>query len=181
MKRVLSAVLGMLLAGVAAAQATPPVAAVPAPTADGQYVVDPRSKLAWPRCVEGMAWNGKTCTGQPRLMTHGEALALASARFKAEGVAWRLPRLTELRRWAASEQGWTLFPEAPLDWHWTSTSRIDSTQANPYNYNSITSGSGTQDRLGVQQGWAVHMGTGEARGDVGRRTPLVVRLVRPQF
>ncbi len=45
----------MLLAGSAAAQATPPAAAGPAPTADGSYVVDPRSKLAWPRCVEGMA------------------------------------------------------------------------------------------------------------------------------
>ena len=70
-------------------------------TADGAYVVDASGRLTWPRCVEGMAWNGKTCTGQPRLMTHGEAVALASARFKAEGVAWRLPRLTELRRWAA--------------------------------------------------------------------------------
>ncbi len=181
MKRVLSSLVAALLAGAAAAQATPPAATGPAPTADGSHVIDPRSKLAWPRCVEGMAWNGKTCTGQPRLMTHGEAVALASARFKAEGVAWRLPRLTELRRWAASAQGQALFPAAPQDWYWTSTSRIDSTQANPYNYDSIARGSGTQDRLGVQQGWAVNMETGEARGDVGRRTLLVVRLVRPQF
>ncbi len=181
MKRVLSSLVAVLLAGAAAAQATPPAATGPAPTADGSHVIDPRSKLAWPRCVEGMAWNGKTCTGQPRLMTHGEAVALASARFKAEGVAWRLPRLTELRRWAASAQGQALFPAAPQDWYWTSTSRIDSTQANPYNYDSIARGSGTQDRLGVQQGWAVNMETGEARGDVGRRTLLVVRLVRPQF
>ncbi|GAB3496009.1 hypothetical protein GCM10027399_18620 [Curvibacter fontanus] len=182
MKRVLSTGLFLLLAGPAAAQTTSLTAASPAPTADGRYVIDPRSKLAWPRCVEGMAWNGKTCTGQPREMTHGEAVALATARFKAEGVAWRLPRLTELRRWAASEQGRALFPAAPQDWYWTSTSRIDTTQANPYHYGNIQQGrAGTQDQLGVQQGWALHMGTGEARGDVGRRTPLVVRLVRPQF
>lgn len=181
MKRFLASGLCALLSGMAAAQGTAPMAASPAPTADGRYVIDPRSKLAWPRCVEGMVWDGKTCTGQAREMTHGEAVALAAARFKAEGVAWRLPRLTELRRWAASEQGKALFPAAPQDWYWTSTSRIDSTQANAYNYNSITRGSATQDQLGVQQGWALHMGTGEARGDVGRRTPLVVRLVRPQF
>ena len=152
----------------------------PIPSPDGDYIIDSRSKLAWPRCVEGMTWNGQTCTGQPRLMTHGEAAALATARFKAEGVGWRLPRLTELRRWAASEPARTLFPAAPQDWYWTSTSRIESTQANAYNYNSIARGSGAQDQLGVQQGWAVHMGTGEARGDVARRTRLAVRLVRPQ-
>ncbi len=184
MKRFAAGAAFLLLTGLATAQPTAPAAA-PTPqaaaTADGQYVIDPRSKLAWPRCVEGMRWNGQTCTGQPRYLTHGEALALASARFKAEGVAWRLPRLTELRRWAASEQGRTLFPATPQDWHWTSTSRVDTTQANPYNYDNITRGSGTQDRLGVQQGWVLHMGTGEARGDVGRRTPLAVRLVRPAF
>ncbi len=184
MQRTAVAVLFMGLTALAAAQTAAPEAAGlsgPAATADGQYVIDPRSKLAWPRCVEGMRWDGQTCTGQPRYLTHGEAVALATARFKAEGVAWRLPRLTELRRWAASEQGRALFPATPQDWHWTSTSRVDTTQANPYNYDNITRGSGTQDRLGVQQGWALHMGTGEARGDVGRRTPLVVRLVRPQF
>jgi hypothetical protein len=175
------ALLTVMLAALGHAHAQTPAPAQPTPSTDGAYVIDPRSKLAWPRCVEGMVWSGQTCTGEPRLMTHGEAQALANARFKAERVAWRLPRLTELRRWAATEQGQQLFPAAPQDWHWTSTSRIDSTQANPYNYDSITRGSGTQDSLGVLQGWAVHMGTGEARGDVSRRTRLVVRLVRPQF
>jgi hypothetical protein len=168
-----------LALGAARGQTAPPLQ--PAPSADGSHVMDPRSKLAWPRCVEGMQWDGQTCTGQARLMTYGEALALAQARFKAEGVAWRLPRLTELRRWAAADQAQQLFPAAPQEWTWTSTSRINSTQANPYSYDNIARGSGGQDTLGVQQGWAVNMGTGEARGDVSRRTPLVVRLVRPQF
>ncbi|MEK9803750.1 MAG: DUF1566 domain-containing protein [Curvibacter sp.] len=173
----LSAMLAVL--GSACAQTGAP--AQPAPSVDGAYVIDPRSKLAWPRCVEGMYWNGQTCIGEPRLMTHGEAAAMATARFKAEGVAWRLPRLTELRRWAGSEQGRALFPGDPQDWTWTSTSRIDTTQSSPYAYDNITRGSlGTQDRLGVQQGWAVHLGTGEARGDMARKTALIVRLVRPQ-
>jgi hypothetical protein len=88
-----------------------------------------------------------------------------------------VPRLTELRRWAATDQARQLFPAAPQDWTYTSTSRIDSSQANPYSYDNIARGTGGQDSLGVQQGWAVNMGTGEARGDVSRRTPLVVRLV----
>ena len=173
--------LSALLVLMGPVNAQTPAPAQPAPSADGTYVIDPRSKLAWPRCVEGMAWNGQTCTGQPRLMTHGEAMALATARFKAEGVAWRLPRLTELRRWAGNEQGRTLFPGDPQDWTWTSTSRVDTTQSSAYNYDNIARGStGTQDRLGVLQGWAVQMGDGEARSDVARKTKLVVRLVRPQ-
>lgn len=176
-----TALLTVMLVALGPVCAQTPAPAQPNPSADGAYVIDPRSKLAWPRCVEGMVWNGQACTGQPRLMTYGEAAALATARFKAEGVAWRLPRLTELRRWAANEQGQSLFPAAPQDWYWTSTSRIESTQANPYNYDSVARGAGMQDSLGVQQGWAVHMGTGEARGDVARRTRLVIRLVRPQF
>ena len=173
--------LSALLVLMGPVNAQTPAPAQPAPSADGTYVIDPRSKLAWPRCVEGMAWNGQTCTGQPRLMTYGEAAALATARFKAEGVAWRLPRLTELRRWAGNDQARALFPGDPADWTWTSTSRVDTTQSSAYNYDNIARGStGTQDRLGVMQGWAVQMGDGEARSDVARKTKLVVRLVRPQ-
>ena len=156
-------------------------------TQDGAYVVDTRSKLAWPRCVEGMSWNGKTCTGEPRLMTHGEATALAAARAKADGVPWRLPRVTELRRWAArsgkvSAQAAEYFPAAPLDWYWTLTASIDTKSVNPYNYGNIGQGRlGSQgSTLGVQQGWAVNMATGEAEGDVSRRSRLVVRLVSSQ-
>ena len=67
-------------------------------SADGAYVLDQRAGLAWPRCVEGMQWNGKTCTGQPLLLDRAEATALASERWKAEGVGWRIPRAAELQR-----------------------------------------------------------------------------------
>lgn len=155
---------------------------------DGAYVVDVRSKLAWPRCVQGMAWNGKTCTGTPLLLTHGEATALAAARAKADGVAWRLPRVPELRRVAGkvgkpTSPDAALFPAAPQDWHWSITASINTARINPYDYDNIRQGrtGGNKDQIGVQQGWAVHLGTGEARGDVTKRSMLTVRLVRPQF
>jgi hypothetical protein len=151
-------------------------------TRDGAFVVDARSRLAWPRCVEGMQWSGTTCTGEPRLMSYGEASAWAAARAKADGVPWRLPRVPELRRWAgkngkAEEPAAGLFPAAPMDWHWTMTVSIDTRSVNPYNYDNIRQGRTEGDRLGVQQGWAVNMATGEAQGDVPRRSRLVVRLV----
>ncbi len=132
-----------------------------------------------------MRWDGKTCTGEPRLMTHGEATAWAAQRAKADGVPWRLPRVTELRRWAArggrfSPQVATLFPAAPVDWYWTLTAAIDTRSANPYDYNNIRDGRGTTTSVGVQQGWAVNMATGDAEGDVSKRSRLVVRLVSSQ-
>lgn len=181
---------GLFLAGLTtlAGAADAPAALELSLSEDGAYVVDARSKLAWPRCVEGMAWNGKTCTGVARLMTHGEATALAAARAKAEGVAWRLPRVPELRRLAgkvgkpAGPEA-ALFPAAPQDWHWSITASIHTARINPYDYDNIRQGrtGGNTDQLGVQQGWAVHMGSGEARGDVTKRSMLTVRLVRPNF
>lgn len=173
--------IGLALGGQASAQAPAPVEA--GVVADGADVIDTRSRLAWSRCVEGMSWNGKTCAGQPLLMTHGEATARATQRAKAEGLPWRLPRVTELRRWAGrsgrmSAPGAALFPAAPVDWYWTLTASIDTKPVNPYAYDNIQHGRTSSLGLGVQQGWAVNMATGEAEGDVSRRSRLVVRLVR---
>ena len=41
-------------------------------SADGQEVTDTQTKLVWQRCAVGMKWNGKTCVGEPVLMTHSE-------------------------------------------------------------------------------------------------------------
>ena len=72
----------LALGGAAAVAAqTPPPPAAPAATAalelsaDGQLVIDRRSRLAWARCAEGMQWNGTTCAGQRQR----EALAPAGA------------------------------------------------------------------------------------------------------
>jgi hypothetical protein len=50
---------------------------------------------------------------------------------------------------------------------------------NQYNYGNIMQGRDNQNatRVDVARGWAVSMVTGEARGDVFRRTKLPVRLV----
>jgi hypothetical protein len=149
-------------------------------SADGAYVLDTQNKLAWLRCVEGMNWNGFNCVGEPRLMTYTTAQALATARAKADGVAWRLPRIHELRRIKEDAASTTLFPADPRSWTWSGNASINVAQTNPYNYGNIASGStNQQERLSARLGWAVHLGNGESRGDVSRRTALVVRLVRP--
>lgn len=158
------------------------------PSADGREVIDVRTGQAWSRCVEGMHWTGKTCAGEPTLATHKEALALASQRRQADGLDWRLPRVTDLRRLAQDAKGDKggeadrLFPGAPRDLHWAGTARVDtrSTAVNPYNYGNIAEHRSPDNlnRLGFLHGWAVDMRTGEAQGEVSKRTRLPVRLVR---
>lgn len=149
-------------------------------SADGAYVLDTQNKLAWLRCVEGMTWNGHNCVGEARLMTYTTAQALAAARAKADGVAWRLPRIHELRRLKEDAASITLFPSDPRSWTWGGNASINVAQTNPYNYGNIASGSTNQEeRLSARMGWAVHLGNGASRGDVSRGTALVVRLVRP--
>lgn len=186
----------LLLTGLLAAALATPTRALDAPesagwtlSADGASVVDVRSKLVWARCVQGMVWDGLSCTGVPLLMTHGEATALAAARSKAEGVTWRLPRVPELRRMAGkvgkpASPDAALFPAAPQDWHWSITASLNTGSGiNPYDYDIIRQGraGGNVDQIAVRQGWAVHLGSGEARGDVTKRSLLTVRLVRPNF
>lgn len=160
------------------------------PSSDGTEVVDVHARQVWARCVEGMRWDGRTCVGEPVLATHKEALALASARRKADGLDWRLPRVTDLRR-LVNETGarrglsQALFPAAPHDWYWAGTAHVEATTstANPYNYGTVMR---SQDNTGFNRmaflnGWAVDMDSGDARGDMPKRTArLPVRLVRPQ-
>ncbi|QNP60007.1 DUF1566 domain-containing protein [Paenacidovorax monticola] len=168
----------------AAAQGPSPTQPHLVPSDDGAYVIDTLAKIAWPRCVEGMHWTGKTCTGTAQLFTHAQAQALATARWKAEGVAWRLPRVNELRRLVDKSTqppalNPRLFPRAPAEWHWTATANVNTSTVNPYAYGNVARGGAGESRLSVQQGWAVDMGSGEARSDMGRGSPLPVRLVRP--
>ena len=156
-------------------------------SADGAYVLDQRAGLAWPRCVEGMQWTGKTCMGQPLLLDRAEATALATDRWKAEGVGWRLPRAAELQRLvdkSLSPPGLSplLFPAAPGQWHWTATANVSARNTNQYTYGNIAQGrAGDGARQAAMiNGWAVNLSTGEARGDAARASKLPVRLVRPQ-
>jgi hypothetical protein len=154
---------------------------------DGADVINQRTHQAWPRCVEGMRWTGKTCTGQPLLLDHAEAIALVAARRKTDGQRWRLPRVTELQRLMdknAHPPGLdpVLFPAAPRDWHWSATANVNSSSVNvnQYSYGNIMRGRTNENstQMAFLHGWAVNMATGEAREDVAKRTRLAVRLVR---
>lgn len=116
------------LPSLAQAPNTEPAAALVL-SADGSLVIDTRARLAWPRCVEGMQWTGTTCTGTPLEIDHAQALAHANARWKAEGLPWRLPRAAELRR-LVDKSGPTpgldarLFPVAPSGWYWAVNANV---------------------------------------------------------
>jgi hypothetical protein len=155
-------------------------------SADGAYIVHLSAGVAWPRCVEGMRWNGRGCEGQALRLSHAEALALAKTREKVDGVAWRLPHLKELqllaRQNARSAQSKAMFlPDSPAGWCWTATANIDTTAINEYSYGNVMRGVTTENMARVQfmHAWAVDTATGDARKDALKRNPLLVRLVRP--
>lgn len=152
---------------------------------DGAYVIDTRTKLVWPRCVEGMYWDGLICAGTPQLLTYAQASALTRARSSADGLPWRLPRTHELRHLVHKTTTPTgpdpvLFPGTPADWHWSGSASIESTPVNIYEYDKVMHGHNekTADRIAFLHGWAVHLETGEARSDMPKTSRLPVRLVR---
>jgi len=156
-------------------------------SADGAYVTDMQTKLVWSRCVEGMQWTGQTCDGTPQRVSHGQAIAVGSARAKAEGLRWRVPHTKEFQRLVnnidnAPQKLAVLFPAAPLDWYWTASTSVDMSAVNQYDYKNIERGINAQNanRVAFLHGWAAHMQSGEARGDVVKRTKLPVRLVRAE-
>lgn len=180
--------LASCLLSLAQAAAAPPPAGSrqdAALSARGATVTDASSRLIWERCVAGMRWTGASCQGEARQMTHGEALAWAASRARTDGLAWRLPRVNELQhlRIRLNQRPQTishLFPLAPGGWYWSSTASLNTSSVNPYDYDNIQRGhdGSSRPRLSVRQAWAVHPDTGEARGDVAKRSQLVVRLVR---
>ena len=161
-----------------------PLIILPRPSVAGNFIIDGRAKLAWARCVEGMTWNGQTCTGQPRLMSYTEAQTLIKVRNQTENARWRLPRVNELRRLvnrsakppSVDEK---LFPAAPRQWHWTGTASVNANAVNPYSYGTVQRGGAGASSLAVRTGWAVDMASGQGEGKVSRNESLVVRLVRP--
>lgn len=180
--------LALLTAAVQAAMPIPADAPGLVLADHGAQILDPYTGLAWSRCVEGMHWNGKTrtCTGQPAHVSHAQALALAAARRAEDGLAWRLPRVAELQRLVqrtGSGPGLdpVLFPAAPAENHWAMTASIDThiSPVNQYNYANIQRGRTDENstQLSFLHGWAMNPATGEARGDVLKRTELPVRLV----
>lgn len=154
-------------------------------TSDGAYVVHMTAGTAWKRCLEGMQWNGKRCDGQPLMLSHTDALALARSRSKADGVTWRLPSAKELQRLAQRNSRTTrttspLLPVGSDEWCWSSTTPVDTSRINEYSYGNIMRGVNDHNmaRLQFLHAWAVDMNTADARSDTPRRDRLHVRLVR---
>jgi len=187
-RRALGWLVGLLaeLLALGPALAAEPLPARPSISADGAAVLDPQARLAWARCVEGMAWTGKFCRGTPQLMSLPQALAHARGRSQADGLAWRLPRVQELQRLvergkqAARPAGPDplLFPDTPRELFWSATAQLGGRASNPYNYGTVMRGGGGEAPSAAMLGWAVHLGSGAAHGDVSKSSRLLVRLVR---
>ena len=153
---------------------------------DGSHIVQRSTRLIWPRCVEGQRWTGKDCIGEPLWLDHTEAQALARTRTKAEGVAWRLPHLKELQQLVRQgtqkpAAGAVWLPDSAQGWSWSGTAAIDIRSVNAYSYDNVMKGLNGQNvnQMKFLHGWVVNTGTGESRNDVLKRTPMMVRLVRP--
>ena len=131
-------------------------------SADGTEVRDTTvtAKLTWRRCVEGMAWDGRTCAGTPTAFTQEQALVRAAQEAAASGEPWRVPSAKELnwlvqRKLASPAIDHAFFPATPPVPTWTSTPEI---------------------RL-PSSAWAVDFDIGQI-GIAGRDTLHVLRLAR---
>ncbi|MFM2340868.1 MAG: hypothetical protein RLZZ592_521 [Pseudomonadota bacterium] len=149
-------------------------------TKTGQLVVDVESGLVWSRCVEGLRWNGRACIGTPRRVTQAQALELAAARRRADGLPWRVPRAIEvrrvLRRGLESPGGLArLFPDTPEGWLWSASATIETGLGGHPAHDG--SNSGPEERLDGLHAWVIDGHTGQARSDMSRDTLLPVRLV----
>lgn len=105
-------------------------------SADGTEVIGTAAsaKLTWRRCVEGMAWNGKTCTGTALTFTHEQALQWAAQQAVATGVAWRVPNVKELgwivdREEPSPTTTHSAFPKTPAVASWTSSPEVRQPRA----------------------------------------------------
>lgn len=186
-RRLVHAGAGLVLAlamaaGRAAGGEEPPALEV---SADGSEVINAKAGIAWSRCVEGMQWSGRACVGAPQYLDHAHALSAAAARRDVDGKSWRLPRVPELRHIAdagarSPKQDPRPFPGAPEDWYWTSSTTLDTSHLNQYEYGNVRKGvtNDNMARISFLHFWAVHVATGESDGDVTKRSRLVVRLVR---
>lgn len=94
--------------------------------AAGDEITDRVAKLVWRRCVEGMYWDGTTCSGHAHVYTFGDALAHANAVAAEKGKPWRVPNAKELHGITSKTTAHpaidpTMFPNTPAEHEWTST------------------------------------------------------------
>jgi len=92
-------------------------------------VTDTQTKVVWQRCVVGMKWDGKSCTGQSLDYKYRESHSVVDE-FNQKKVAkhsnWRLPTEKELASLVESTCfnpaiNLDVFPYTPQSGFWTST------------------------------------------------------------
>lgn len=93
-------------------------------------VTDIESGLTWSRCVAGQTWDGKTCTGEARLLSWSEAQQYPQQLHdqRNDSAAWRLPKLNELAgivdmNCDDPRIDLSLFPNTAGDAFWTSNTK----------------------------------------------------------
>lgn len=102
-------------------------------TPAGSEVRDKVTGLIWQRCVQGMTWNGSTCSGVAIMRDWGAALdqgRTAVATSATPATPWRVPNRVELLslperacHLPAINTAW--FPAEPGGWVWSSSPLSD--------------------------------------------------------
>lgn len=92
-----------------------------------QEVLDMQTGLIWRRCVEGMKWDGKTCSGSPFYGMFQESLERAANQARLTGKPWRVPNVKELGSLVDETQSpiaidSVVFPATMNDQFWSSSS-----------------------------------------------------------
>jgi hypothetical protein len=97
----------------------------------GSEVTDSVTGLVWRRCIEGMSWDGSTCTGAATTFTHESALVRASATTASSGKSWRVPNIKELssimQLGVAGNSSFnaSVFPATPASLFWSSSPQLN--------------------------------------------------------
>lgn len=92
----------------------------------------PGGVATWRRCVEGMSWNGSTCTGGAQTFTMIGALAHAANEAARTGLPWHVPNVKEMnwvvrRENVAPATDRVALPDTPIGDHCSSSPDV----ANP--------------------------------------------------
>ncbi|MCX7074568.1 MAG: DUF1566 domain-containing protein [Methylococcales bacterium] len=92
-----------------------------------QEVLDMQTGLIWRRCIEGLKWNGTTCSGSPFYGMFQESLERAANQARLTGKPWRVPSVKELGSLADQSQSpiaidSVVFPATVNDQFWSASS-----------------------------------------------------------
>lgn len=131
MKKIMSAIFGLVICGASHAQSCISDAIPTAPSDDFVALTitemhQVSTGLVWRRCAEGQTWSNDTCTGDATKFTWQEALLHAHAASDSNQQGWRLPNIKELsalteRLCVRPSINASKFPGTPPDDFWTST------------------------------------------------------------